>query len=137
MKRLRHRRIAFFSLLTEATKERLYLLRQRSVDLPIQMTLPSVMKKVVVLALPGARELDLASVLDILTFANWQLAPNPVYQIEVTSDAKGRVTGMTGLQLVGNAPYFACTGEIDTLLIAGGVSLVRSDPEEPSLVAWL
>ncbi len=38
---------------------------------------------------------------------------------------------MTGLQLVGNAPYFACTGEIDTLLIAGGVSLVRSDPEEP------
>jgi transcriptional regulator GlxA family with amidase domain len=96
------------------------------------------MKKVVVLALPGARELDLASVLDVFTQANWQLAPNPAYQIEVvTSDAKGRITGMTGLQLVGNAPYFACTGEIDTLLIAGGVSLVRSDPEEPSLVAWL
>jgi molybdenum-dependent DNA-binding transcriptional regulator ModE len=52
---------------------------------------------------------------------NWQLAPNPAYQVEVvTSDAKGRVTGMTGLQLVGNVPYFACTGEIDTLLIAGG-----------------
>ena len=102
------------------------------------MTLPSAMKKVVVLALPGARELDLASVLDVFTQANWQLAPNPAYQIEVvTSDAQGRITGMTGLQLVGNAPYFACTGEIDTLLIAGGVSLVRSDPEEPSLVAWL
>jgi transcriptional regulator GlxA family with amidase domain len=102
------------------------------------MTLPSSPKKVVVLALPGARELDLASVLDVFTLANSQLAPNPAYQIEVvTSDAKGRVTGMTGLKLVGNVPYFACTGEIDTLLIAGGVSLVRSDPEEPSLVAWL
>jgi transcriptional regulator GlxA family with amidase domain len=102
------------------------------------MTLPSSPKKVVVLALPGARELDLASVLDVFTLANWQLAPNPAYQVEVvTSDAKGRVTGMTGLHLVGNVPYFACTGEIDTLLIAGGVSLVRSDPEEPSLVAWL
>ena len=91
------------------------------------MTLPSSPKKVVVLALPGARALDLASVLDVFTLANWQLAPNPAYQVEVvTSDAKGRVTGMTGLQLVGNVPYFACTGEIDTLLIAGGVSLVRS-----------
>jgi hypothetical protein len=100
---------------------------------PIQMTLPSAMKKVVVLALPGARELDLASVLDVFTQANWQLAPNPAYEIQVvTSDAKGRVTGMTGLQLVENAPYSACTGEIDTLLVAGGVSLVRSDPEEPS-----
>jgi transcriptional regulator GlxA family with amidase domain len=104
----------------------------------IQMTLPSSPKKVVVLALPGAREPDLASVLDVFTLANWQLAPNPAYQVEVvTSDAKGRVTGMTGLRLVGNVPYFACTGEIDTLLIAGGISLVRSDPEEPSLVAWL
>ena len=102
------------------------------------MALPSSPKKVVVLALPGARELDLASVLDVFTQANWQLAPNSAYQVEVvTSDAKGRVTGMTGLQLVGNGPYFACTGEIDTLLIAGGVSLVTSDPEEPSLVAWL
>ena len=102
------------------------------------MTSPSSPKKVVVLALPGARELDLASVLDVFTQANWQLAPDPVYQVEVvTSDAKGRVTGMTGLQLVGNVPYCACTGEIDTLLIAGGVSLVRSDPEEPSLIAWL
>ena len=56
------------------------------------MTLPSSPKKVVVLALPGARELDLASVLDVFTQANWQLAPNPVYQVEVvTSDAKGRV----------------------------------------------
>src|ERR1700719_5423919 len=102
------------------------------------MTLPSSPKKVVVLALPGARELDLASVLDVFTQANWQLGPNPVYQVEVvTSDAKGRVTGMTGLQLVGNVPYCACTAEIDTLLFAGGVSLVRSDPEEPSLIAWL
>ena len=102
------------------------------------MTSPSSPKKVVVLALPGARELDLASVLDVFTQANWQLAPDPVYQVEVvTSDANGRVTGMTGLKLVGNVPYFACTGKIDTLLIAGGVSLVRSDPEEPSLVAWL
>ena len=66
------------------------------------MTLPSSPKKVVVLALPGARELDLASVLDVFTQANWHLAPNPVYQVEVvTSDAKGRVTGMTGLQLAG------------------------------------
>ena len=48
-------------------------------------------------------ELDLASVLDVFTLANWQLAPNPAYQVEVvTSDPKGRVTGMTGLQLVGN-----------------------------------
>src|SRR5258708_2130708 len=102
------------------------------------MTLPSSPKKVVVLALPGARELDLASVLDVFTRANWQLAPNPAYQVEVvTSDAKGRVTGMTGLPLVGNVPYFACTGEIDTLLIAGLVSLWRSGPEEPSRVAWL
>ena len=84
------------------------------------MALPSSPKKVVVLALPGAQELDLASVLDVFTQANWQLAPNSAYQVEVvTSDAKGRVTGMTGLQLVGNVPYCACTGEIDTLLIAG------------------
>ena len=64
---------------------------------------PSVaMKKVVVLALPGARELDLASVLDVFTLANWQLASNPAYQVEVvTSDPKGRVTGMTGLKLAG------------------------------------
>jgi hypothetical protein len=41
------------------------------------MTLQSSPKKVVVLALPGARELDLASVLDVFTQANCQLAPNP------------------------------------------------------------
>ena len=76
------------------------------------MTLPSFPKRVVVLALPGARELDLASVLDVFTLANSQLAPNPAYQVEVvTSDAKGQVTGMTGLHLVGNAPYFACTAK--------------------------
>ena len=66
------------------------------------MTLPSAMKKVVVLALPGARELDLASVLDVFTQANWQLAPNPAYQIEVvTSDAGGRITGMTAFKWSG------------------------------------
>ena len=36
------------------------------------MTFPSSSKKVVVLALPGAQELDLASVLDVFTQANWQ-----------------------------------------------------------------
>jgi lipid A disaccharide synthetase len=52
------------------------------------MSLPFSPKKVVVLALPGARELDLASVLDVFTVANSQLAPNPAYQIEVVTSER-------------------------------------------------
>ena len=53
-------------------------------------------------------------------------------------NAKGRVTGMTGLQLVGNVPYFACTGEIDTPTDRGRSKFGEETIQKnPSLVDWL
>ena len=76
--------------------------------------------RVVLLVIPPVRELDLAGIVDVFATANAYLPSDRHYHLElVTSNARGTIQGMCGLQFAGARHYSTLEGEIDTLLVPG------------------
>jgi len=91
--------------------------------------------RVVLLAIPPVRELDLVGIVDVFATTNRFLPPGRQYRVEVvTSSLQPYIVGMCGLQFAGARHYSTLEGEIDTLLVPG------VEPEKvrlsPSLLRW-
>ncbi len=97
----------------------------------------------VVLATPGAQSLEIAGPMEVLGTANARLRDagrerSPRYQVQLasTSDDPRITSAMSGLQLVATASWDRLAGEIDTLLVVGGVE-VWTGASNPRLLQWL
>ena len=100
-------------------------------------------RKVVVLATPTAQSLEVAGPMEVFGSANFRLREAgreramPYEVILASTGANLRITStMSGLQLVATAPWFRIVGEIDTLLVVGGIS-VWTGESNPRLLQWL
>ena len=100
-------------------------------------------RKIVILATPAAQSLEVAGPMEVFGTANFKLREtgrerSTPYAVELAStDSNLRITStMSGLQLMASAPWNRLTGDIDTLLVVGGVNIWTGD-SSPRLLRWL
>jgi transcriptional regulator GlxA family with amidase domain len=97
-------------------------------------------KRIVLFTLPPVREMDLVGAVDVFTSANRAVGGKPLYDVKVVSAEKARadrrIDGMCGLSLQCHADFRAFRGQIDTLLVPGGVGVEERKPEAAAL-KWL
>ena len=100
-------------------------------------------RKIVILATPEAQSLEVAGPMEVFGTANFKLREtgrerSVPYAVElVSTSGNTRITStMSGLQLVATKPWNRLTGEIDTLLVVGGVSIWTGE-SSPKLLHWL
>ena len=85
-------------------------------------------RKVVLLAVPPAMELDIAGPMAVFAAVNQLLGRcGTEYEVELATTGEGFVIGgSTGVSLVAHRHYSAIGAGIDTLLVAGGPGLWQS-----------
>jgi transcriptional regulator GlxA family with amidase domain len=97
-------------------------------------------KRIVLFTLPPVREMDLVGAVDVFTSANRAVGGQPLYDVKVVSAEKARVDRridrMCGLSLQCDDDFHRFRGQIDTLLVPGGVGVEQREPEEAAL-KWL
>jgi len=94
-------------------------------------------RRLVLLAVPPVRELDLVGIVDVFATANSLLSAEQRYNIEIVTTTRDRgLAGMQGLHFTGGRHYSRVAGTMDTLLIPGGLG-VETSLASPGLVAWL
>ena len=104
---------------------------------------PARMRRVLILATPTAQSLEVAGPMEVFGTANFKLReagrersiPYKPELISTGQDLRIR-SGMSGLQMVAAAPWNDVSGEIDTLLVVGGVD-VWTGQSNPGLLRWL
>ncbi len=104
------------------------------------MDAPVDTRRVVFFVLPPVREIDLVGAVDVFTSANRAVGGKPLYDIKIVSAEKARadrkIAGMCGLSLYCQADYRGFQGEIDTLLVPGGVGVEEKTPDAAAM-RWL
>jgi transcriptional regulator GlxA family with amidase domain len=104
------------------------------------MAAPAGTKRIVLFTLPPVREIDLVGAVDVFTSANRAAGGKPLYDIKIVSAEKaradGKIAGMCGLSLYCHSDFHSFRGEIDTLLVPGGVGVEEKKPDE-SAMDWL
>jgi transcriptional regulator GlxA family with amidase domain len=98
------------------------------------------MRRVVIVGIAPAQELDIVGPLNVFTLANDVLrargASAPLYEPEVVSGGTSRtIRGQSGIGLAVARRFSDVSGLIDTLLIAGGAG-ARAELS-PRLLAWI
>ena len=100
-------------------------------------------RKVVVLATPTAQSLEVAGPMEVFGSANFRLREAGRdrairYEVVLASIGKDlRIRSATsGLQLVAMEPWYRLSGDIDTLLVVGGINIWTGD-SNPRLQQWL
>lgn len=100
-------------------------------------------RNVVVLATPEAQSLEVAGPMEVFATANARLRDTgreraPRYHVQLASTGEDpRITSaMSGLQLVATTSWDRLSGDIDTLLVVGGVN-VWTGASNPRLLQWL
>ena len=98
---------------------------------------------IVVLATPSAQSLEVAGPMEVFGSANFRLREAGreraiPYEVLLASTNKDlRITSTTsGLQLVAKAPWYHFSGNIDTLLVVGGLNIWTGE-SNPRLLQWL
>jgi transcriptional regulator GlxA family with amidase domain len=98
------------------------------------------MKKVVVLSLPPTYGANVLGPIDTFHMASEMLAESSGhrgYEVElVTNSADLLIPTSAGVGLIAHKHYWRVRGEVDTLVIAGGMGGAR-EPGDPALLAWL
>lgn len=95
------------------------------------------LRRVVILMYPRMRELDVAGLVDVFSSANVVLPEERRYQIEFASTEKSpQLDGMYGLGLRGGPHFSSIKGNVDTLLVPGGMGAELTSPT-PALLTWL
>jgi transcriptional regulator GlxA family with amidase domain len=78
--------------------------------------------------------------LDVFTSANRAVGGKPLYDLQIVSAEKarpdGKIAGMCGLSLHCQNDFHTFSGEIDTLLVPGGIGVEEKNPD-PAAVEWL
>jgi transcriptional regulator GlxA family with amidase domain len=94
-------------------------------------------KRIALLVFPPVRELDIVGPLDAFSTANRLSGQRPLYEVTVIrTGSEHEIIGMSGLSLLCNQDYRSFRGEIDTLLVPGGIGSEEGDPTEDAL-KWL
>lgn len=94
-------------------------------------------RRLVILMYPRVREMDVASVNDIFATANTLLPEDRRYQISYLSTvAASELDGMYGMGLRTGPLYSTLRGEIDTLIVPGGMGNELTEPPE-KLLKWM
>ena len=100
-------------------------------------------RRVVVLATPDAQSLEVAGPMEVFATANARLREagrerSPRYEVQLASTGEDQhiTSAMSGLQLVATAPWNRLSGEIDTLLVVGGID-IWTGKSNPPLLQWL
>jgi len=103
------------------------------------MAAPLGTKRIVFFCLPPVREIDLIGAVDVFGTANQVTGGKPLYDLKIISakTQKGlRLAGMFGVSLSCHGDYRSFQGEIDTLLVPGGVG-VETMEAAPAAIKWL
>ncbi|MBV8513913.1 MAG: GlxA family transcriptional regulator [Acidobacteria bacterium] len=100
-------------------------------------------RKIVVLATPSAQSLEVAGPMEVFGSANFRLreagrARATPYEVILASTHEDlRITSATsGLQLLATTPWYDLTGDIDTILVVGGIS-IWTGASSHRLLRWL
>ncbi|GAA1032833.1 GlxA family transcriptional regulator [Virgisporangium ochraceum] len=83
------------------------------------------MRRVVFVVHEGFQLLDLAGPADVLATATLLAPPGDGYRIEVAAAGAGTVTANTGIGVEASVPLAGVTGDIDTLVVVGGLEVER------------
>src|ERR1700729_1170936 len=94
---------------------------------PNDVRTPIETRRIVFFTLPPVREIDLVGAIDVFTSANRAAGGKPLYDIRIVNAEKaradGKIAGMCGLSLHCHADFRTFRGEIDTLLVPGGIGV--------------
>ena len=100
-------------------------------------------RKIVVLATPSAQSLEVAGPMEVFGSANFRLreagrARALPYEVVLASTHRDlRITSaMSGLQLLAKTPWDRLSGDIDTLLVVGGIKIWTGE-SNPGMLQWL
>ena len=99
------------------------------------------LRKICILAFPGAEVLDITGPFEVFAFATiglqrQSLCPEFAYQIEIVAEQPGPVTTLSGLQLLATKAYHDVDDDIDTLLIPGAYDMLDVIKDR-SLIDWI
>ncbi|OPY90642.1 MAG: HTH-type transcriptional regulator CdhR [Syntrophaceae bacterium PtaU1.Bin231] len=91
-------------------------------------------RRVVLLAVPPAMELDIFGPMSVFAAAN--RLGGPYYTTElITTASDGAVAGTLGLSISAHGRYEELRGPVDTLLVVGGTGVLSGC--DPAVVVWL
>ncbi len=94
-------------------------------------------KRIALLVFPPVREIDIVGPRDVFSTANRLSGKRPLYEVTVIrTGSKHEIVGMSGLSLICHHDYRSFRGEIDTLLVPGGIGSEEGHPTEGAL-KWL
>ena len=100
-------------------------------------------RRIVILATPAAQSLEVAGPMEVFGTANFKLREagrelGTPYKVDLVSTGRNlRITStMSGLQLIATAPWNRVAGDIDTLIVVGGVNIWTGE-SNPRLLRWL
>ncbi len=101
----------------------------------------SKIRKIGILAFPGAEILDIAGPFEVFSFASIGLQRQGklnefAYPIEIIAEQPGPITTLSGLQIVATHSYHEIPTDIDTLLIPGANDMLPVVEDKP-LVQWI
>jgi transcriptional regulator GlxA family with amidase domain len=96
-----------------------------------------VVRKVIVVAFPQAKLLDVTGPCEVFADANQALGKkSPAYDIELVSNHEGPVETSSGVSLIAHRGFATVRGSIDTLLVVGGPGVTRA-VEDAALLRWI
>src|SRR5262249_40206986 len=91
-------------------------------------------------AFPGAEVLDITGPLDVFSIASRVLAAGgakqPPYSIEIVAASSGPLVTSSGIKLVADRSFSEVAGQIDTLMIPGGIGTAEAIAD-PGLTRWV
>jgi len=95
------------------------------------------MRRVWILAFPGAQVLDVTGPYEVFAMASRLTDPPTArYDVAVVAPSGGRFATSGGLSLVADCSLAQATGPVDTLVVAGGQG-TRASARDARLVAWI
>ncbi len=104
--------------------------------------LMSASRHVVMVAFPQAQMLDVVGPLEVFSRAarlvtdEGRRVGRPPYSVEIVADEPGPVATSSGLALMATRGWRAVRGDVDTLLVSGGIGVQAALADRP-LVAWI
>ena len=94
-------------------------------------------RKVIVVAYPQAKLLDVTGPCEVFADANQTLgSKSRAYDIELVSNHEGPVETSSGVSLIAHRGFAAVRGSIDTLLVVGGPGVTQA-AEDAALLRWI
>jgi transcriptional regulator GlxA family with amidase domain len=92
-------------------------------------------RRIAILAFPGLQSLDLFGPAEVFATAD-RLAGGGEYRVEIVGPSDGPLTTSSGIGIVPHRSIARERGPLDTLVVAGGLGMVRGLEYEP-LIAWI